>query len=207
MLGSNDFKLMKKSGCGKLSYGLESGSDEMLKLINKNLTRERMIKGLKRISKYNVTSKFFFMIGFPGEQFKHFYETVDMVYKIRKYHPCGVVPAPRFYTPYPGTTLYSKCKELGFKVPNSLEGWAVFDYSKLMIPWVNEEFKRQAYVMTEMLPYVCVKTDNILLKIFSYFVTLRFKNHFFYFPDKLILNFLKNNKYLKKIMYILKKKP
>jgi anaerobic magnesium-protoporphyrin IX monomethyl ester cyclase len=59
--------LMKRAGCYSLSLGLESGSDRILKLVRKGLTREKIRDRVRRIREAGIKSTGFFIIGFPGE--------------------------------------------------------------------------------------------------------------------------------------------
>jgi len=58
---------MKKAGCTRIYYGLESGSQEILDRINKGITIEK-IKEVVRLTKgFGIKTLGFFLIGAPGE--------------------------------------------------------------------------------------------------------------------------------------------
>ena len=68
--------LMKRAGCYSLSLGLESGSDRILKLVRKGLTRDKIRERVARIREAGIKTTGFFIIGFPGETEEEIRETV-----------------------------------------------------------------------------------------------------------------------------------
>jgi len=60
-------KLMKESGCMGSILGIESGSPEMLKRMNKLVTVEELKRGVDLLNQYNIPTAALFFIGFPGE--------------------------------------------------------------------------------------------------------------------------------------------
>jgi anaerobic magnesium-protoporphyrin IX monomethyl ester cyclase len=69
-------KLMADSGCYLVFYGIESGSNRILKRINKGFTREEAIEAIKTSSKYfHVMPSFIW--GFPFETMDDLKETLS----------------------------------------------------------------------------------------------------------------------------------
>jgi anaerobic magnesium-protoporphyrin IX monomethyl ester cyclase len=62
-----DAGLMKKAGCKKVFFGLESGDNDILKLMNKNTTVEAAERALDLFSRCGIETAGFFMVGYPGE--------------------------------------------------------------------------------------------------------------------------------------------
>jgi anaerobic magnesium-protoporphyrin IX monomethyl ester cyclase len=60
-------KLMKRSGCEKVSFGVESGSPQILMNIHKGISLEQVKEAFKLTSEVGMESLAFFMIGNPGE--------------------------------------------------------------------------------------------------------------------------------------------
>ena len=58
---------MAKAGCIRVKIGFESGSDRILKLIQKDETTDDMRKGAKMLKDAGVPFTGYFMIGFPEE--------------------------------------------------------------------------------------------------------------------------------------------
>lgn len=111
---------MRKAGCWLMSFGIESGSQEILNNINKNLKLSQIEEAIKITRKANIETIGHFIFGLPGENFK----TAKMTIKFAK--NLGLNYA-QFYiaTPYPGTKYFDYAKE-----NNLIE---TFDYSKFEI--------------------------------------------------------------------------
>lgn len=60
-------KLMKKSGCYYVVFGIESGNQEILNNINKNETLDDVEKAVNMASKIGLLTQGFFILGLPGE--------------------------------------------------------------------------------------------------------------------------------------------
>lgn len=71
--------LMQACGCEGVFLGLESGSDVILKNMNKTSGVEANKKGIALLKKYNLTTYASFIIGFPGETEETIKETIDFI--------------------------------------------------------------------------------------------------------------------------------
>ena len=71
------------SGCFALNYGIESGSNSVLKDMAKNMTVDIMEENLANGKKVGVSAFTNWILGFPTETIQNFYETITFV--IRNY--------------------------------------------------------------------------------------------------------------------------
>lgn len=110
--------MMKKAGCFSIDVGIESGNNEILRQIGKNITIEEALTACRIIKKQGLELKTFFMLGFPQET----EETLEDTFKAIKQLPSDVLILSLF-TPYPGTQAFQFCTE------HSLIG-EEFDYSR-----------------------------------------------------------------------------
>ena len=114
-LDENLARLMKKSGCQELIFGVESGDQQVLnKIIKKNLNLEAVIKAVKICQKLKIKTQAFFVIGFPGEKINDMRKTMDFALSLRKKY--GVKSGLLIATPLIGTELYDICKKNGYLV-------------------------------------------------------------------------------------------
>jgi len=60
-------KEMKLSGCREIHVGVETGSDKLLHLMNKQTTSKDLLEGVKMIKQEGVRVKTYLMTRFPGE--------------------------------------------------------------------------------------------------------------------------------------------
>jgi radical SAM superfamily enzyme YgiQ (UPF0313 family) len=100
-------RLLKKTGFRLLKVGLESGSNETLKRINKKETIEQIETGTKNAKDHGLRVKLTTMTGFPWETEEDVRKTYQvtkrlMVYKAR----FGDCLQSSVLVPYPGTPLY-----------------------------------------------------------------------------------------------------
>jgi hypothetical protein len=70
---------MKESGCEGVFLGIESGSPQILKNMNKAATVDKYIKGIDLLKEYGILNFGSFIIGFPGETPETVRETVQFI--------------------------------------------------------------------------------------------------------------------------------
>lgn len=86
-------ELMAKSGCYKISVGVESLSDKELSNINKKTNSSRIIDSIKLVHKYGIIYKALIMIGIPNQTREELYNTIDILTKYK------TTIRPSAYTP------------------------------------------------------------------------------------------------------------
>ncbi|NIM16728.1 MAG: PhpK family radical SAM P-methyltransferase [Candidatus Aminicenantes bacterium] len=72
-------ELMKESGCEGVFLGIESGSNQILKNMNKAATVEKYLRGIELLKKYELLTYGSFIIGFPGETDETVQETAAFI--------------------------------------------------------------------------------------------------------------------------------
>jgi anaerobic magnesium-protoporphyrin IX monomethyl ester cyclase len=99
-------KWMKLSGCRLISYGCESGSPRVLKIIRKGLTTDMVAKAVKLTHQAGISCSVNFIVGHPTETFEEAEQSLAFAESL----PASFI---NFYndTPYPGTELYEWVKE------------------------------------------------------------------------------------------------
>ncbi len=66
-----ELKELHKHGLSRLHIGLETGDDELLKLINKGTTSADMIEGGRKVVESGISLCFYVMPGLGGKEFTH----------------------------------------------------------------------------------------------------------------------------------------
>jgi magnesium-protoporphyrin IX monomethyl ester (oxidative) cyclase len=99
-------KKMKETGFNQLFFGVESANNHVLKNMNKTETIETIEKAVKIACDLGYETGLFFIIGYPGETFEDFKNSVKFALK----YPISYV---FFYNiiPFPNTPLYDYLKE------------------------------------------------------------------------------------------------
>lgn len=105
--------LMKKSGCLGTLIGLESGSPEMLKRMNKNINLDGAKQIIGKLKEAGILTYALFIVGFPGETAESIRQTVRYI------EEC----APDFYALSPwycniNAPIYNKQEIYGIKGRN-----------------------------------------------------------------------------------------
>lgn len=103
-----DFEMlrwMRKAGCVKIYYGLESGSPEMLVTMKKGVTPQGVRDGAKLNRQLGMYFKFFILYGFPEDTVKDHRLTEELIAETR----CDAVCCS-ILQPIPGTEVYEQLK-------------------------------------------------------------------------------------------------
>ncbi len=69
---------MYDAGCRSITYGIESGDDRILKLMNKNTTVEQARQAVRYTKEAGIQAKAFFMMNFPGEDVESTEKTIAL---------------------------------------------------------------------------------------------------------------------------------
>ncbi len=109
MINPEMLALMKKAGCWQIWYGVESGSDSVLKAIRKNTGIEKISKAIINTKKAGISPCGFFMIGLPTETEEDIKKTIKLLLKL---------PIDEFHvthmTPFPGSEIHATASQYGY---------------------------------------------------------------------------------------------
>ena len=104
--------LMKESGCIVLSYGIESGSDTILKEMKKGITVELAHQAIEWTHEAGIAPGANFIAGFPSETVETLKQTRDFLLSLS--HVNWVSPPEiDFVVPLPDTELFHTAVEMG----------------------------------------------------------------------------------------------
>ena len=94
---------MKRSGCVRIHYGIESGVDHVLRAIKKNITIDQARKAVKLAKNKGFTVLTYFMLGNLGETVQDMRRTIDFAIELdADYAEFSIA------IPYPGTEMYAQ---------------------------------------------------------------------------------------------------
>lgn len=71
------FHLMRAAGVWNVAFGIESGNQEILNTIRKDITRDEIRNAIKLAKKANLGTDGYFMLGHPGETEETMKETIE----------------------------------------------------------------------------------------------------------------------------------
>lgn len=132
-------KMLEKGGCKVLQFGVESGTNRILKLVNKGITIEDILKVNSKLAKGDIICRYNFIVGIPTETQEEIQSTLDFIEKLQSENANLDTPFLNLYTPWPGTKLFDLSIEKGFKSPNTLDGWSKFNWNTWNLPWLDKK--------------------------------------------------------------------
>ena len=101
-------ELLKNAGCWQISYGVESGSQRLLDLVEKGEKLEQFEHVFRLTEKVGISIRAFFMLGIPTETREESLETINFAKKLdARWSQFTIV------TPFPGTKLFDLAKKEG----------------------------------------------------------------------------------------------
>jgi len=156
-VSKNLLAIMKKSGCYRIAFGAESGSQFILDKIGKNIKIRQIKNAVKLAKKIGLEITLFFIIGNLYENEKTMQQTIDFAKELDPDYVQFTVA-----TPYPGTQLYDAVKKEGkllvtnWEEYGSYEGKAYFEHNELTKELV-ERMYRKAYKEYYLRPKIMLR--------------------------------------------------
>lgn len=140
-------KSLAKAGVKFLTFGAESGSDRVLKLLHKDITTNDLIRSAATCAQANIIPLYSWMIGIPGQTKEEMRTNIDLMNKISAVCPSALHTTNWIFRPFPGGDLYDTCREMGLREPCSVEEWASLGvdqeentgfFSAADLPWIED---------------------------------------------------------------------
>jgi len=132
-----NIKLLKEAGCLGVTFAIESGSEKIRKnLLNRHMTNEQILNGVKILRKYNLKFRTENMIGIPTETKNDILQTVKLNIECKP-----DVGWSSIFQPYPNLELGNKCIEMGlWKCDVDKFKPSFFDETELKFPKAHARF-------------------------------------------------------------------
>jgi len=101
-------KALKSANCQRIHFGVEAGTEKILKELNKGITKKQALKAFRLAKKYDIETLAYFMIGSPTETEEDIKETFKFSKKLSPDYMHLTI-----LTPFPGTEIYKMGLEQG----------------------------------------------------------------------------------------------
>ncbi len=142
-------QMMAKAGCWLISWGIESGNEQILRHARKGAYPDKAERALRWAREAGIKNWGYFIIGLPGETDKTIRETIDfsksLPLDIALFHVAA---------PYPGTPFFFEVVEKGWFRPGTrweqvdMDKGTVLDYPELsaekLLYWQKRAFREWA---------------------------------------------------------------
>ncbi len=102
--------LMKQAGCVSIAFGIESGSNAILRRIHKGARAQTALSAVRMAKAANIRVKTSWIVGLPGT-FEEQLESIDLMQAMEPNHIDVFL-----LTIYPGTPLWRRAKEFGITI-------------------------------------------------------------------------------------------
>lgn len=145
-----ELQFMAKAGCHLISWGIESGSEQVLKHARKGAYTDKALRALTWSRAAGIKNWGYFIIGLPTET----EETIQMTIKFAKSLPLDIALF-HVAAPYPGTPFFFEVVENGWFRPGTrweqvdMDKGTVLDYPGLpaekLLYWQKRAFREWAF--------------------------------------------------------------
>lgn len=161
------FKKMHDAGCRKIDFGIESGNEEILKLIKKDITIKEAFAAVSAAKKAHLQTHGLFILGHPNETLQTVKDTIALAVTLNTtYLSMGIM------VPYPGTEVYEMAKAglYGYKIIS--KNWN--DYNKqignaLELKTIDRKILEKMQAIAYIKFYLCnFRIFGFMRFIFSY---------------------------------------
>lgn len=99
---------LKEGGCNLILFGIESGNDRVLKLIDKKMSRELIKEKTQLVHSMGIPWLGFFIMGYPGETRENIQETLAFMKELEP-----TFAEINIFNPLPGTKIWNDLESKG----------------------------------------------------------------------------------------------
>jgi len=141
------FAAIRRSGCAMIFFGAESGSNQVLKEMNKDLKAEDTLELASRIRRFGIIPEFSIIFGNPKDPEGDTRDCFRFIRKLKRLNPDAEIVV-QHYTPVPQRDrMYGEVEDQ-IQFPTSPDEWATQRWQKFATqkdpstPWLRRRTKR-----------------------------------------------------------------
>ena len=130
-------KALKKAGCCGINYGIEAGTEKILKILNKKVDLQTIRSAVKQTKENNIPVLAYLMIGCPSETLEDIEQTFKLTAELDPdYMHLAIL------SPFPGTEIYKSGLESGLFKSDVWRTFAKDPMNSFVVPHWGENFTR-----------------------------------------------------------------
>jgi len=118
-------KVMVAAGCDSVSFGVETGNEDMLKRIKKGIKLQQVRSAVKMCQEAGMIAHASFMVGLPGETKETLKQTEDFARSL------NILYGYHFLAPFPGTTVREKVHKYDLEILT--DNWDKYDANDAIV--------------------------------------------------------------------------
>jgi len=167
-------KKMKASGCFKINYGIEAGTDEILKSINKEITIADARRAIEVTHRAGLYVGVYFILGHHRETI----EDIEATIRLARSLPADAVQFT-INTPWPGTSMYRYLEKKNYLLSKNWDDYQYFKkpvfHTENLTPEILEKMLHKAYLSYYFNPCLYFRhLKNLLFtrRFYLYYTTL-----------------------------------
>ncbi len=200
-------KKLRSVGFEKLFVGIESGSDRILKLINKKITINQAYEVDAKLREAGIVPFYSFMCGIPGETVDDIHASLTAMKVLAEKNPSAEIGHLSLCSPYPGTEIFEHCRKTGWEPPAKMEDWINNTWNSNETSWLEshvKKFAKKASILSYFMNYKMLVSYYPQLKapvkfmvyLYCKIIKLRISAKFYQFmPEIPLLIFLRKKMY------------
>lgn len=135
--------IMRRAGCDAVSFGIESGNQEMLDRVQKRITLDQARRAVAACKKAGMLAHASFMVGLPGESRETMEDSRNFAREL------GIDHGYHFLSPFPGTTVREHVADYDLEILT--DDWVRYDANTAIVrtshlnPEAMDAFVAEAY--------------------------------------------------------------
>lgn len=137
-----ELELIYRAGCRRISFGAESGEQDVLDLISKQTSVDDNYNMAKILKPHNIKVTFNAMLCLPENPNRDFQSTLTMLGKAKLINNTIDMQA-YFYVPLPRTELFDLAVKHGWKQPSTMAEMVIFTGTEYSAPWWTKNFRKE----------------------------------------------------------------
>jgi anaerobic magnesium-protoporphyrin IX monomethyl ester cyclase len=143
------FEAIRRAGCKMIFFGAESGNNETLKEMKKDLRAEDTLALASRIRRFDIIPEFSIIFGNPKDPEKDTQECIQFIRELKRLNPDSEIVVEH-YTPVPQRTQMYGNVEGQVQFPETPDEWA------------TERWQRYATQKDPKTPWMRPSTKNLI---------------------------------------------